>query len=964
MARQAVTPQGVLTIPGAYASYQVQANPSGNAVSGVMILIGEADQGPAFSQESSLAATFFGPNQVAAVQAKYGSGRLVDAARIASSAPNDPNIQGSPTGFYLLKTNVGAKASRVMTRAGLSNYGTLYDRSYGLPGNVIGTQNTESPSEVAPAVTFTYIPVPGLGSGNSALAARVNGGAEVSLTVAKQSTPTAFVGSVVSGSSSGLNSLAGLLATGGLNRGALVGFTAGVSTLAVAASGTSVVITGSANWGTQPSVGDTLIIPSNAHFGAGQDSVIKGAGSANLGLYIVTAATANTVTATKLHDDAALTVTNPVNVSATAVSTDLTDILCYSPVTVNNMTGTSRAILAAGNVGATIAGAASGPSLVLTLGTGTWNVTPQVNDVISIPSTAPSAWHASGVNGGFYTVTSATATTVSLTRLSNGNPASFSATAIAAASNLVCLRPAIDGVGKTLELYDGAQTVSITNSLYTLAGAGVTFLSTAGVPQAIGSSAELGLDMVNSNPSFSEDLGAGGDIGLQIGYAGTTCTVTVAAKTLTTAVSGGSGSNLSVALKQYKTIGALAAFINTQPGYTASAGNNLIAQKPLMASFTAANGSVTTQTVLDQGTYNCGSKYGAQVARIKFDAYDFWSTLASGSALLQLGNPSLPAAAGLPEAEALQYLSGGTVGSTANADVVAALLKAQTLKANAVVALFSADAATDIAADLTDSGSTYDIASINAAVKSHVLAMSTFKARRARQGWASFAGSFAGAKAAAAAMASFRMTMVFENFTATASDGSLRVMQPWAGSVFAAAMQMAGFYKSILKKKINTPGVSSVDASFDANDPDQVEDALNAGLLPARAADDGGFEWVSDQTTYAVDANFVFNSAQTVYAADLVSLTTAQRMERALVGQSLADVSATSAAGIFSSIMLDLKRLKLIAASDDAPAGWKNLVINVVGDTMYVSAEVKVTETLAFVPIAFTVSQIVQTATA
>ncbi len=49
MAQSYVTTAGTLYIPGAYSQLQVAAQSSGLGVSGVLALIGEADQGPAFS---------------------------------------------------------------------------------------------------------------------------------------------------------------------------------------------------------------------------------------------------------------------------------------------------------------------------------------------------------------------------------------------------------------------------------------------------------------------------------------------------------------------------------------------------------------------------------------------------------------------------------------------------------------------------------------------------------------------------------------------------------------------------------------------------------------------------------------------------------------------------------------------------------------------------------------------------
>ena len=141
-----------------------------------------------------------------------------------------------------------------------------------------------------------------------------------------------------------------------------------------------------------------------------------------------------------------------------------------------------------------------------------------------------------------------------------------------------------------------------------------------------------------------------------------------------------------------------------------------------------------------------------------------------------------------------------------------------------------------------------------------------------------------------------------------------------------------------------------------------VETALKAGLLPI-GKDNGGYYWVSDQTTYSVDSNFVYNSLQAMYAADIVASTVEQRMERAFVGQSLADVSAALATTVFGSIMDDIRTLKYIAPSDDAPRGFKNTTIKIInGNAMVITSEIKLTTSIKFIPITFMITAIQQTA--
>jgi hypothetical protein len=205
--------------------------------------------------------------------------------------------------------------------------------------------------------------------------------------------------------------------------------------------------------------------------------------------------------------------------------------------------------------------------------------------------------------------------------------------------------------------------------------------------------------------------------------------------------------------------------------------------------------------------------------------------------------------------------------------------------------------------------------------------------------------------------------MAFQDFKGVASTGSVSQFQPWYGACLAAGMQGAGFYKSICKKYINCSGVLQAAADFADNNDSQVEDALLSGLLPAERVTTGGYRWISDQTTYGLDSNFVYNSIQAVYVADVVALSLAQRMENAFVGQTLGDVSAAAALGFIQAVMGEFLRLKLIAPSDDAATGYKNVVVKIQGPVMMVSLEIKLATAIYFIPISFTVSQVTQTAT-
>jgi hypothetical protein len=116
MAQSFTTVDGLTLIePGTYVSLSVQSGQSNSAQAGVVTLIGEADEGPGFLDESDLSQVAYTPDQYGRVLSKYGSGRLVDAfAKIISSA-NDPNILGAVSLVRLVKTNMSQKASGALS---------------------------------------------------------------------------------------------------------------------------------------------------------------------------------------------------------------------------------------------------------------------------------------------------------------------------------------------------------------------------------------------------------------------------------------------------------------------------------------------------------------------------------------------------------------------------------------------------------------------------------------------------------------------------------------------------------------------------------------------------------------------------------------------------------------------------------------------------------------------------------
>lgn len=843
MAQSYVSTDGTLIVPGAYPKVNVQTANSGLASSGIVMLVGEAEAGPRFSAETSLAdSVVFGPSQLAAVVAKYGSGPLVDGFRAASVASADAQIPGSPTQIVLIKTNASTKASAAVLNWAGAAYETLYDRSYGKKGNLIAYQVTANVAEAVPTTgAFSYIGA--VGTVN--IDFRINGAAVSNLALAANRTPAQFVAAVAG--------VSGLAATGGVDRVLLtVSGTIGV-TANPGGAGTNVIdVTRSVAWNVTPTAGDTLIIP--------EGSPIAGGSNVNVGNYVITTVSSTVIRATKLSDAGKTTpapvigtITAPGTVAPAAI-TAATNAQAFSPVTIS---------------------------------------------------------------------------------LAAGNP--------------------VDGAGKTLEV---AQLLTGTDRLdraaFTLGTATIaSWISTTGTPAVLTSATEYRAKLTASRQldNISEDLIAGGEVALTLGYTGTTATVTVTSTTLTTSVTGGSGGNLTLTLADFPSLADLAVYINAQTGYTCAVGSAVIGQLP--------------STALDRvSALGIATSYGTKNGRVKVDAYKFGNLLSGSSVLLQLGlTAGTRAAAGVPRTTStVAFLSGGTKGASTTADFTAGIDALENMNGNFLVPCISRNAAADSADGLTESGSTYDVDSVNAYAKTHVLKMSTLKRKKNRQAVVSKKDTFTNAKAAASNIASFRVGMTFQDFKQNGSTGSIVQFQPWMGACLAAGMQTAAFYRAIFNKSINTSGVLMADGSFNDQSIDQMEEALQAGLMPAKKRTNGGYTWVSDQTTYGTDSNFVFNSLQAVYVADIIALSTALRMENAFLGQSTADVSAAVGLSFLEGIMADFLRLKLIAPSDDAPAGFRNAQVQISGTAMIVSVEVKLAGAIYFIPITFLVSQVQQSA--
>lgn len=457
---------------------------------------------------------------------------------------------------------------------------------------------------------------------------------------------------------------------------------------------------------------------------------------------------------------------------------------------------------------------------------------------------------------------------------------------------------------------------------------------------------EIELSIARADINLSEVWDIDAEIALQVGYLGTTATMTInqSTKVLTTTVTGGAGANLSLNLANFATLADLSAFIAAQPGYSSAVP---------AASVQLAPSALDAVTAIGIGASVAGDMPG----RVKRALFDFKTSVGQSRAL----SFTATASAGLPAVSATAYLAGGLKGATTAANVAAAIQKLSGLPVNIVVPLFSRDASADIADGLTDSGSTYTIDAIHALVKTHCLAYSTPKLKKHRSAVLSFWGTYAQAQQKAQQVAQYRCAMTMQRATQINSDGASQNFLPWMNAVIAAGMQAGGFYKSITNKLANIIEYEDP-AGFDSGDPTDNETALDAGLMFLTQEDNDGPRWVSDQTTYGYDTNFVYNSFQAVYLSDSLTLDLASSFQKAFTGKNVADIDAGAARGFLHQKMAEYKRLKMIASSDDAPLGFKNEDVVVAPPELDIAVEVKLATAIYFIPIDVSFSQVIQAA--
>jgi len=404
--------------------------------------------------------------------------------------------------------------------------------------------------------------------------------------------------------------------------------------------------------------------------------------------------------------------------------------------------------------------------------------------------------------------------------------------------------------------------------------------------------------------------------------------MSITATHITTTITGGSSSNLSLRKADFATIQDVVNYINTFTNYTASVATAAEAQ--------------SSPDVLDRVT---GVDIKTAAYTVKRDAYDVAQFFAES----QLVTFTQTTYAGLPAAVAKTFMSGGAKGATTNAHVQTALDFLKKTNANFVVPLFSRDATSDITDGLTDASSTYTFDSITAALRSHLIEMGNIKGRKERQGFVGFDGTFANAKIKAAAIASGLIALNFQRVDAVGASGSLATQKPHTTAAMIAGM-MAGSVVGLspLYKSVNISGISTAASDFD---PDaDGESAIKANLMFLEKDPNGGFRVGNFASTYGrTDRNWYWSRPAVVYASFVASRSIRLNLE-AFIGKRNSDVSPTSVENFLSTVCDSLRASGiLVATAANKGRGYTAISARLEGNVYRVSVTLTLVEAVEFV---------------
>lgn len=277
---------------------------------------------------------------------------------------------------------------------------------------------------------------------------------------------------------------------------------------------------------------------------------------------------------------------------------------------------------------------------------------------------------------------------------------------------------------------------------------------------------------------------------------------------------------------------------------------------------------------------------------------------------------------------AAQFLTGATDGSSANSDFAAGFTAFKDERINVVVPLISKDTGA-----LT-------IDSINALAKSHVIEMWSTTGKSERHAFVSKNASKSALTAAAKSLQSGYVSLVGQRSRLLDRNGELVWQDPWASACLLAGMRAgAEVGEPLTSKLVNVNDMDVEDSSWSPK-KDYAE-MIEAGVTIFEPLDTGGFRCVVGNTTYGIDANFVWNRESVVQAAGFVAYDLRYNLDLVFTGTKAKTLSAVAVANFIKARMSTYLENDIIVGDDDNESlGYKNLRVSTQGNTAVINVSV------------------------
>jgi phage tail sheath gpL-like len=463
-------------------------------------------------------------------------------------------------------------------------------------------------------------------------------------------------------------------------------------------------------------------------------------------------------------------------------------------------------------------------------------------------------------------------------------------------------------------------------------------LHTTSIQVAITSSAGLlrvvqvtGLDsfgnlITETSPEFGDPT-LYGKFTIQYVGAGSACTMTITATTLTTTVTGGpGGENLAITFANYASLAEMLFYIDGLAAYTATA---LITNS---ASFDPAN--LDALVAADIRT---------SLVTVMANNFDLADWLNSNSSLIECDLTQ--GQTGPRVVLTKTALAGGTRGTSDNTAWANAFTALSGIRVNQLVTLASENAAA--------AQGTYTIASINAALESHCKLMTATAGKSERQGWGSIEATKTNLIAAAQALNSEHVQMCSQKITRTSGVSGNQVEFPeWALACCFAGMRAGAPIGEPLTHKVIKAAAISNDSSWSTEDTNDIIDLLLNGIMFVTSVQGVGFRIEKGITTYTKSNNDAFVEESIVQNWKYISYSWRTELEKRYTGRPM-DVGQVQTVKPFSAVILN--ELRLQGAITDSivdgvqTPGYKNIRVTATNDILRVSGEVSPTSGINFI---------------